>query len=133
MSSLISSSLQHSPYMSSRSYHLNYLLIPFARTLTFFHSFIPSSSSLWNSLPASLKHRPSLHSIIYRKNSHVLGCITLSIYTVGAVCTCISCAIEHLLPIEVPTGGLPSCLVFHGLVCFNIHRETVSLLLSSSV
>ena len=27
------------------------------------------------------------------------------------------------MPIEVPTGGLPSCLVFHGLVCFNIYTQ----------
>ena len=64
-------SSQPSPYMSTRSFHPNNLLVPFARTSTFRHSFVPSSSSLWNSLPASLKTCPSLSSFICHLRNHL--------------------------------------------------------------
>ena len=57
--------------MSTRSFHPNNLLVSFARTSAFRHSFVPSSSSLWNSLPASLKTCLSLSSFIYHLRNHL--------------------------------------------------------------
>ena len=48
------------PRIPIRSSHPLNLLIPFARTSALLHSFIPRSSSLWNSLPHSIKDCTSL-------------------------------------------------------------------------
>ena len=48
------------PRMSVHSSHPYNLLVPFASTSAFLHSFVPSSSSLWNSLPRSIKDCSSL-------------------------------------------------------------------------
>ena len=53
---------QPPPYMAFRSYHPYNLIIPFAHTSAFRSSFVPSTCSLWNSLPPHLKDSPSLAS-----------------------------------------------------------------------
>ena len=61
---------QPPPRMSIRSYHPYNLLIPFARTSALLHSFVPSSCSIWNSLPSYLKDCPSLSSFMYHLRNY---------------------------------------------------------------
>ena len=66
---------QPPPRMSIRSYHPLNLLIPFARTSVFLHSFVPSTCSAWNSLPSFLKDCPSLSSFVFHlRNYTVFSC-----------------------------------------------------------
>ena len=39
------------PFYNFRSYHDNYLYQPYARTCSFYNSFVPHTTSLWNKLP----------------------------------------------------------------------------------
>jgi len=57
------------PHSSSTRGHSQRFVAPFARTETFLHSFLPSTITLWNSLPNSLvdldelvKFKDELHS-----------------------------------------------------------------------
>ena len=64
---------QPPPRMSIRSYHPFNLLIPFARTSVFLHSFVPSTCSAWNSLPSFLKDCPSLSSFVFHLRNYTVS------------------------------------------------------------
>ena len=51
-----------SPPMSLRHFCPDDFVVPFCRTSAYFHSFLPSTIRLWNSLPTSVK---GSHSISY--------------------------------------------------------------------
>ena len=57
-------SFKPSPYMAFRSYHPYNLIIPFARTSAFRSSFVPSTCSLWNSIPTSSPERQPLSHLL---------------------------------------------------------------------
>ena len=53
---------RESPHYHFRSSHDHYLSQPFARTNSYFYSFVPHTVSLWNSLPSEILSLPSLNS-----------------------------------------------------------------------
>ena len=65
--------LLHVPAMPTRTFHPNNLFVPRARTSAFLFSFVPHTSSLWNSLPPHLKDCSSIGSFKYNlKNFQLL-------------------------------------------------------------
>ena len=50
------------PLRSSRHYHPCNLVVPYSRTSSSLHSFIPSACSLWNSLPPIIKSSSTISS-----------------------------------------------------------------------
>ena len=61
--------LLHVPAMPTCTFHPKNLLVPRARTSAFLFSFVPHSSSLWNSLPPHLKVCSSIGPFKYNLNS----------------------------------------------------------------
>ena len=61
------------PLHDFRSYHNHYLSQPFARTNSYFYSFVPHTISLWNRLPAESMSCLSLNSFKTNLHNHNLN------------------------------------------------------------
>ena len=57
------------PHYHFRSSHDHYLSQPFARTNSYFYSFVPHTISIWNRLPTDIVSLPSVNSF----KSHIRG------------------------------------------------------------
>ena len=64
------------PHYHFRSSHDHYLSQPFARTNSYFYSFVPHTISIWNRLPTDIVSLPSFNSL-----KHISVVIVLTLLT----------------------------------------------------
>ena len=62
---------QPTPYMCIRNFHSCNLTIPFCKTSSSLNSFIPATTTLWNSLPLNIKLCSSLSSFKYKLRNYL--------------------------------------------------------------